>query len=131
MTRYQLGRIYPAISASICGMPEPEILGSGHNIIDMVTEGNMMLKGILLLFVMKLLFSSISFGSGAPGGIFFPLLVLGSLIGGAYASFAITYLGMDAAYLNNFVVLAMAGYFTAIVRAPITGIILIFEMYKK
>lgn len=120
--------LIPFLLAGVLGMTMPEILGSGHNIIDMVTEGNMMLKGILLLFVMKLLFSSISFGSGAPGGIFFPLLVLGSLIGGAYASFAITYLGMDAAYLNNFVVLAMAGYFTAIVRAPITGIILIFEM---
>ena len=35
---------------------------------------------------------------------------------------------MDAVYINNFVVLAMAGYFSAIVRAPLTGIILIFEM---
>lgn len=58
----------------------PEILGSGHNLVDMVAEGNMMLKGILFLFVMKLFFSCVSFGSGAPGGIFFPLLVLGSLI---------------------------------------------------
>ena len=55
----------------------PEILGSGHNIIDIITEGNAMFTTILLLFVMKLLFSVISFGSGAPGGIFFPLLVLG------------------------------------------------------
>ena len=39
-----------------------------------------------------------------------------------------TYFGMSPEYINNFVLLAMAGYFTAIVRAPITGIILIFEM---
>ncbi|MFQ7549363.1 MAG: hypothetical protein ACLRMZ_02375 [Blautia marasmi] len=39
------------------GFIMPEILGSGHNIIDIITEGNVMLKTILLLFVMKLIFS--------------------------------------------------------------------------
>ncbi len=119
--------LIPFLMAGFFGFTMPEILGSGHNLVDMVAEGNMMLKGILFLFVMKLFFSCVSFGSGAPGGIFFPLLVLGSLIGGAYASFAVTYLGMDSQYISNFIVLAMAGYFTAIVRAPITGIILILK----
>ena len=40
----------------------------------------------------------------------------------------VNYFGMDPDYINNFVMLAMAGNFTAIVRAPLTGIILIFEM---
>jgi len=40
----------------------------------------------------------------------------------------VEWLGMDPIYINNLVLLAMAGYFTAIVRAPITGIILLFEM---
>ena len=85
--------------------------------------------GTLLGFlVLKGVFSLISFGSGAPGGIFFPLLVLGALIGGCYGTFAAQYMGLDPSYISNFVLLAMAGYFTAIVRAPITGIILIFEM---
>ena len=120
--------LIPFLLAGALGLSMTEILGSGHNIIDIITEGNVMLKTILLLFVMKLLFSAISFGSGAPGGIFFPLLVLGALIGGAYGTFAVQFLGLDAHYLNNLIMLAMAGYFTAIVRAPITGIILIFEM---
>ena len=120
--------LIPFMLAGALGLIMPEILGSGHNIIDIITEGNVMLKTILLLFVMKLLFSVISFGSGAPGGIFFPLLVLGALIGGAYGTFAVQFLGLDAHYLNNLIMCARAGYFTAIVRAPITGIILIFEM---
>lgn len=120
--------LIPFLLAGALGFIMPEILGSGHNIIDIITEGNVMLKTILLLFVMKLIFSAVSFGSGAPGGIFFPLLVLGALIGGAYGTFAVHYLGLDPDYLNNLIMLAMAGYFTAIVRAPITGIILIFEM---
>ena len=81
-----------------------------------------------MIFVVKLLFSAVSFGSGAPGGIFFPLLILGALIGGAFAMAGVEFFGMDPGYINNFVLLSMAGFFTAIVRAPITGIILLFEM---
>ena len=88
----------------------------------------MALGTILFLLVGRFLFSAVSFGSGAPGGIFFPLLVIGGLTGGAYAGAAVQFLGMDPVYINNFVLLAMAGYFAAIVRAPLTGIILIFEM---
>ena len=47
---------------------------------------------------------------------------------GIFGMVGTTYFGMSPEYINNFVLLAMAGYFTAIVRAPITGIILIFEM---
>ncbi len=50
------------------------------------------------------------------------------MIGGAFANISVDYLGLDPIYINNFILLAMAGYFTAIVRAPVTGIILIFEM---
>ena len=76
----------------------------------------------------KFLFSIISFGSGAPGGIFFPLLILGAYIGGAFGMTTVSWLGLDPSLVNNFIILAMAGFFTAIVRAPITGIVLITEM---
>lgn len=118
----------PFFLAGVLAILMPQVLGSGHDLVLLAAEGQLALGGFLLLFVVKLLFSTVSFGSGAPGGIFFPLLVLGSLIGGGYATFAAQYLGLPADYINNFVMLAMAGYFTAIVRAPITGIILIFEM---
>lgn len=120
--------LIPFLLAGILGFTMPEILGSGHNIIDKITEGNELLLTLMVLYVVKLLFSAVSFGSGAPGGIFFPLLVLGALIGGVYGTFAVSTMGISEVYFNNFVMLAMAGYFTAIVRAPITGIILIFEM---
>ena len=118
----------PFFLAGVLGLVMPQILGSGHPLIDMAAEGNLMLTSLLILFVAKFLFSLICFGSGAPGGIFFPLLVLGALLGGVYSNFAVQYMGLDASYISNMVLLAMAGYFTAIVRAPITGIILIFEM---
>ena len=83
---------------------------------------------VLFLLIGRFIFSAVSFGSGAPGGIFFPLLVIGGYIGGAFATISVQYFGLNPMYINNFVLLAMAGYFAAIVRAPLTGIILIFEM---
>lgn len=68
------------------------------------------------------------FGSGAPGGIFMPLLVFGAVLGGILGqAFGMT-LGFGNIYLETFVIAGMAGYFAAIVRAPVTGIILISEM---
>ena len=70
----------------------------------------------------------VSFGSGAPGGIFLPLLVLGAIIGSIYYRVAELISPSLSGLLVNFIILGMAGYFSAIVRAPITGIILISEM---
>lgn len=106
----------------------PSVLGSGGDLIVSLTDGEMVLSAVLITFAAKFLFSAVSFGSGAPGGIFFPLLILGALAGGAFAMVCTGLTGMDPVYINNFVLLAMAGFFTAIVRAPITGIILLFEM---
>ena len=69
-----------------------------------------------------------SFGTGAPGGIFLPLLVLGAVTGGFFTELVSPAVGYTNDYVSIFVILGMAGYFAAIVRAPITGIILISEM---
>ena len=78
--------------------------------------------------MIKFLFTFACFGSGAPGGIFFPLLVLGALVGNFVGLIYVKYLGIPSIYLMNFVVLAMAGHFASIVKAPITAILLISEM---
>ena len=118
----------PFLCAGVLGFTCPQLLGSGHALIENMAAGDMVLGTIILIFIGRFIFSAVSFGSGAPGGIFFPLLVLGGFIGGAFGTAAADYIGMDPMYINNFVALAMAGYFAAIVRAPITGIVLIFEM---
>lgn len=120
--------IIPLLISGIVMIIYPQILCGGHYIIDMIHEGNLILVTVLSLLLFKFLFSLISFGSGAPGGIFFPLLVLGSLVGCAYALVVTQYFGVNDIYFNNFIVVAMAGLFAGIVRAPITGIVLIAEM---
>ncbi|NLL76073.1 MAG: ClC family H(+)/Cl(-) exchange transporter [Clostridiales bacterium] len=119
--------IIPFVAAGILGIVYPVVLGGGHRIVEELTLKNGIIF-LVIIFITKLLFSMVSFGSGAPGGIFFPLIVLGATIGAIFARISINYWGVDEALFNNFIILAMAGYFTAIVRAPITGIVLIMEM---
>ncbi len=118
----------PFVCAGILAFTFPEFLGSGHALLDELTHTELALGVIVFVFVGRIIFSAVSFGSGAPGGIFFPLLVLGGFVGGAFATICIQWGNLDPIYFNNFVIVAMAGFFSAIVRAPLTGIILIFEM---
>lgn len=118
----------PFLIAGVLAFVLPEVLGGGHFIIESLIRGNFTIKMLLIIIVIKFVFSMISYGSGAPGGIFLPLLVLGALTGAIYGNLLVNYFGFNPDQVNNFVILAMAGYFSAIVRAPITGSILITEM---
>ena len=106
----------------------PTVLGSGNNLVKVISDGKFTLMALATLFVAKLFFSTCSFGTGTPGGIFLPLLVIGAITGGLYSTFLSTAFGVEEYYIKGFVIIAMAGFFSAIVRAPITGVILITEM---
>ena len=106
----------------------PTVLGSGNNLVKVISDGKFTLIALAILLVAKLFFSTGSFGTGTPGGIFLPLLVIGAITGGLYSTFLSTAFGVEEYYIKGFVIIAMAGFFSAIVRAPITGVILITEM---
>lgn len=120
--------LIPFLLAGILGFTYPYVLGGGHSLVENLTADQMVIGALLILFVIKFCFSLISFGSGAPGGIFLPLLVLGAIIGSIYYKAVQGVSNSFDGLLGNFIILGMAGYFSAIVRAPITGIILISEM---
>lgn len=120
-----LRTVIPFLLAGVLLLVYPQVLGGGSSLVGQVS-GNMALEALVLLFVVKFLFSMASFGSGVPGGIFLPLLVLGALVGACLSQvFQLMGFGVPQ---ENFVMLAMAGMFSAIVRAPVTGIVLISEM---
>jgi hypothetical protein len=117
--------VIPFLLAGALGLLFPEVLGGGHRMLEFL-NGSTTLGMLCLLFFVKFLFSMVSFGSGAPGGIFFPLLILGGALGAIAAKLAGAM--VDPVLFDSFVVVAMAGYFAAIVRAPVTGTILLLEM---
>lgn len=124
----QFRPIIPFVLAGMLGLFLPEVLGGGHELIVSIINGNNTLRFLFILLLIKFAFSMVSFGSGAPGGIFFPLLVIGGMTGAIYGTILVKLVHFPPQYVNNFMILGMAGYFTAIVRAPITGSILITEM---
>lgn len=120
--------VIPAVMVIAVAILLPEALGSGSALIEPMANGRMGAKLLLGLLVIKFITSMISFGTGLPGGTFLPMLVLGALAGGFFTESISSLMGFEETYVQYFVVLGMAGYFSAIVRAPITGIILICEM---
>lgn len=105
----------------------PVLAGGGHQTIMALKSGDFAILFLLFLLLVKYIFTFVCFGSNVPGGIFFPLLAIGALVGSIMGKIFIG-LGVDQSFYLNFVVLAMAGHFAAIVKAPLTGLILIFEM---
>lgn len=106
----------------------PEVTGGGHDLVeDMVTEKNT-IQILLIIFIVKLLFTVFSYATGFAGGIFLPMLVLGAVVGKIFALVLIKYFNFPPEYISHFMILGMAGYFVAVVRAPITGAVLILEM---
>ena len=106
----------------------PTAVGSGHVLAEAVLDGSVGLAAIPLWFGIRFGLTMVSYGCGAPGGIFTPLLVLGALIG--LGAGELTHLLMPQMVYQPaaFTVVGMAAYFAAIVRAPLTGIVLIVEM---
>lgn len=120
--------IIPLLISVAFGIFLPQVLGGGHELITSLTYENFSLKLLVIILIIKFLFTMASFGSGAPGGIFLPLLTIGALIGNTYGVIIIHFAHLDSIYMSNFIILGMAAYFAAVVKSPITGTILITEM---
>lgn len=109
----------------------PVAVGGGHNLAEMFLAGEAAprtLTAIGVWFAVRFVFGMASYGTGAPGGIFAPLLVLGALVGLAVGQTTHTLFPQLVPTPAVFAVVGMAAYFTAIVRAPLTGVVLIIEM---
>ena len=124
----RFGRMITVFAAAYLFMfMYPDVLGSGSGLVSRVCSGEFAVPALALLLILKFVFSTASFGSGSPGGIFLPLLVLGAVTGGLFSE-ALGITGGNGEYITAFVVIGMAGFFSAIVRAPVTGVVLITEM---
>lgn len=120
--------VIPLILAGIFMIFYPQVLGGGLGLIRSLTTNSFSINILIVLLLVKFGFTIISYGSGAPGGIFLPMLAIGALSGKLIISIIQQFSNLDPSYINNFIMLAMAGYFAAVVKAPITGIVLLTEM---
>lgn len=106
----------------------PEALGGGGPLVQLTLGGKLAIHVAVSLLLLRFLMTMGSYGTGTAGGIFAPLLVLGAqggLLVGLVGQMAFP---SAAGYATSFAVVGMAALFTAIVRAPLTGIVLLLEM---
>src|SRR5699024_3466205 len=119
---------FPFVLAELVLLMDVRLIGSGEARLLLPCFDNSSGITIVYLFISKIVLLGVAVGSGVPGGIFFPLLSLGALVGNIYASGLHIFGLVDAYTIMVFTVIAMAAHFAAIVRAPLTGIFLILEM---
>lgn len=106
----------------------PQVLGVGYSYVGDALNGNMALKLMALLVVLKLFAVTLSYASGNAGGIFGPALFLGAMLGGTIGSVAHHYLPTSTAMPGAYALVGMGALFAGIVRAPMTSVLMIFEM---
>ena len=106
----------------------PAVVGGGDLITQRTLGGEEVLATLVLVFVLRFALGPVSYAAGTPGGLFAPMLVLGSQTGLLFGVLCGSLFPVVAAHSTELAVAGMAAFFTAVVRAPVTGIILVMEM---
>jgi CIC family chloride channel protein len=102
----------------------------GYDIVDKVLHGDLVLQTIVVLAVLKLVATALSYGSGNAGGIFGPSLFIGAMIGGAVGSVAHALFPGYTAGPGAYALVGMGTAFAGIIRTPLTSVIMIFELTR-
>ncbi|WP_018142754.1 ClC family H(+)/Cl(-) exchange transporter [Alloscardovia criceti] len=126
-------RMFVSLAIALAvGVAFPLALGGGAQLVQLAQTGAPSLAFLALILLIKMLFTSTSFGSGAPGGIFLPILAVGAVAGSLCArildSLSFVHFSSDKNVIITFAMLAMAGTLSSSVKAPITSLLLVSEM---
>lgn len=116
---------WPAIGGLVIGLGglvEPRALGVGYDTIESLLRGELLLKQILVLMLVKWLIWSCSLGSGTSGGVLAPLLIIGGALGGFEAHL------FPAEGVGFWVLVSMGAILGGTMRAPLTGILFAIEL---
>ena len=129
---FKIPIIYTGITVgliiAIIGMFFPNLIGGGYDIITKGVGNSFTLSFLLFLFIARLLLSIFSYSTGAPGGIFLPMLTLGVIFGMFFGTSMQHYFPDLISHPGVYAIAGMAGIFSATVRAPLTGLVLAIEM---
>ena len=112
----------------VMGWFVPQVMGVGYGYVGDALNGNMAFKVMLLLVVLKLFAVTTSYASGNAGGIFGPALFIGAMVGGTVGTVAHHLFPAYTAAPGAYALVGMGAVFAGIVRAPMTSVLMIFEM---
>jgi chloride channel protein, CIC family len=127
-----LGLGFVPSEESLMGLPlansVPHVFGSGFPVIEDALLGQLSFALLFVLILLKPLATSLTLGSGNSGGVFAPTLFTGAALGGAFGKVVEYFLPAQTAGPGAFATVGMAAVFAGAARAPITAILIVFEM---
>jgi CIC family chloride channel protein len=118
------------LTIGLMGWFVPQILGVGYKHVGEVLNGRFALKLMILLLVLKLFAVAISYASGNAGGIFGPSLFMGAMLGGTVGTVAQHFLPGYVGSPGAYALVGMGTAFAGIIRAPMTSVVMIFEITR-
>jgi CIC family chloride channel protein len=129
--------MHPAVGGLVTGLLAVTMLyffkvrgvtGGGYETLGEALAGRLALKVLLVLCVVKGVATLFSYSSGGAGGIFAPALFVGAMLGGAVGYLDVAALQHEPRQLGAFALVGMGAVFAGVIRAPITSVLIIFEM---
>ncbi|MCP4363301.1 MAG: CBS domain-containing protein [Chloroflexi bacterium] len=118
---------YPQVT-SIWWYRLPQVFNVGYGVIEDALGNHLTLTAVLTLLVLKLIATSLTLGSGGSGGVFAPSLFMGAMLGGAFALIVNLIFPGVAAPPGAYALVGMGAVFAAAARAPITAVLILFEL---
>lgn len=122
-----LGLAYPTVTG-LRWDRMPHIFNVGYDVIDASLQGQVVLGAVLVLLFLKLVATSITLGSGGSGGVFAPSLFMGSMLGAAFGVIVNDLAPFPTAPAGAYALVGMGAVFAATAHAPITAVIILFEL---
>jgi len=112
----------------LIGIKLPQVMGAGYAVIDEALHGQFTWKLLIVLAVLKIFVTGVSFLSGTPGGMFAPSLFIGAMLGGAVGSIEQHFFPGLTGTVGTFALVGMGTFFAGFLRVPITSLFMVIEL---
>jgi len=138
------GYLKPALGGliiGVIGLYYPQVFGVGYGVhyisggslvqsgvVDQALMGQVGVATLAVVLVLKIIATSVTLGSGGSGGVFAPSLFIGSMLGGLFGYGVHSLFPENTAFSGAYALVGMGAFFAVVVRAPITTIIILFEI---
>jgi CIC family chloride channel protein len=122
---------HPAIGGVVIGcvlIIVPQVMGVGYEYVDQALNGGLAARTMLMLCVVKIVATLVSYASGNAGGVFAPSLYIGAMAGGVVGTLVRQIAPFPTADVGAYALVGMGALFAGIVRAPMTSVFMIFEV---
>lgn len=115
---------------AVLALITPGVMGVGYDLVNAAVNGQMAMKAMLLLLVLKVIATATCYGSGNAGGVFGPSLFIGAMLGGTIGHIVHSVFPDSTGNAGAYALVGMGAAFAGIIRTPMTSVIMIFELTR-